>query len=206
MAFETERLRARPLSERDASLYCDLYSDAWTMRYIGPPLARETARRSFRRALALQRKRPIEWLFVVYEERTEGSAVGFSSIPRFGRRAKRLEVGIMLRESARGQGYAREALAGLARHLFAIMPVDQLYMACSPDNAAMRKLAAALGFTAEEKFDSKVEACIGWTLDRFAGRPPGSAAAASSPPTRKRSSMAKPVEDRPHGAARQGTR
>jgi len=172
-AFETPRLRARALAEDDESLYCDLYTDAESMRYIGPPFSPGTARRSFRAALNLLRKRPVEWVFVVYVEKSSGDTIGFSSIPEFGSLAKRLEVGIMLRKAARGKGYAREGLGGLAGHLFAILAIDQLWMECSPDNAAVRKLAVHLGFSPNGMTASQKTSII-WSLDRGIRCQPGS--------------------------------
>ena len=48
-AFETDRLRMRPLRADDEALFLDLYTDAETMRYIGEPLSLERAKRSLRK-------------------------------------------------------------------------------------------------------------------------------------------------------------
>jgi len=173
-AFETGRLRARPLADNDESLYCDLYTDPETMQHIGPPFSAEKARRSFNSAMNLLRRQPIGWVFVVYEEKSSGNAVGFSSIPHFDGQAKRLEIGIMLRKDARGQGYAREGLGGLTSHLFAIAAVDQLYMECSPDNSAIQALAADAGFSRDDRIESQDRTTIIWSLDRGIRCQPGS--------------------------------
>ena len=48
----------RSMRESDEELYCDLFCDPETMRYIGPPWTRADAARAFRGVLEAMRATP----------------------------------------------------------------------------------------------------------------------------------------------------
>src|SRR4051794_9023564 len=93
--FETARLRMRPLDERDEALYCGLYTDPDTMRFICPVLTLERARRSFRKTI--QRPRPTEgaYLFAIIQTH-DADVVGVCAAAHVDVSGGRAEVGVML--------------------------------------------------------------------------------------------------------------
>ena len=143
--FETARLRMRPLGEGDEELFCRLYTDPETMRFIGPPMTPERAARSFRKALNMLRKQPIEWVFVVVVDKSTGNRLGICGIPAFSDTAQRLEVGMMLLAEARARGFSEEGLAGLIDHLFSILPVEEVWVEYSPEHTAAERLTISIG-------------------------------------------------------------
>ena len=164
--FESERLRFRPLRDIDESLYCALYADAETMRFIGPPMSREQARRSFRTTLRLLRKQPIEWVSIALEEKASAQTIGICGIPHFDGRAKRLEVGMMLCKAVRGRAYSKEGLGSLVGRLFAVLPVEELCVEYSPENLAAGKLASGVGFLPNREISPKIKTNCVCSVDR----------------------------------------
>lgn len=72
---------------------------------------------------------------------------GRPGLPRRTRRGGRAEVGYDLAESARGHGYATEALGALAARYLARDDVKVLFAVIDRDNAASQRVVARAGFT-----------------------------------------------------------
>ncbi|MFF0186868.1 GNAT family N-acetyltransferase [Streptomyces sp. NPDC005244] len=88
-----------------------------------------------------------EWGMFVLVRREDGQAVGgigFHGVPDEEGRA---EVGYDLAETARGRGYATEALCALAEHALARDDVKLLFAAIEQDNAPSQRVIARAGFT-----------------------------------------------------------
>ena len=144
--FHSERLSMRALSEGDAALYCDLYGDPDTMRFVGPPLSRERALRSFRKALASQRQ-PLERLFLVIVEKAGRRAIGMSALLDFDARRRRVQAGIMLRCESHGRGFGKEGMSALVSYAFAVFPVDEVWVQHAADHSTARRVPISLGFS-----------------------------------------------------------
>lgn len=136
----------RPLSQGDATLYCDLYADPDTMRFVGPPLSRERARRSFRKALA-SRRQPLEGLFLVIVEKASQRDIGISAFQSLDARSRRVEAGMMLGCESRGRGFGREGLSALVSYAFATFPVDEVWIQHAADNSNARRVPISLGLS-----------------------------------------------------------
>jgi RimJ/RimL family protein N-acetyltransferase len=145
--IDTRRLDIRPLSECDETLFCELFTDADTMQYIGPQLSPERAARSFRKAVALTRHRPAQRLFFTVAARALQRKIGICSIQQIDPIRRRAEAGVVLRSFARAQGFAREILPALAERTFATFPVDEVWLQYSANHALAERLFVAAGFS-----------------------------------------------------------
>ena len=143
--IETERLNMRPVSEADVTLFCDLYGDPATMRFVGPPLSRERAQRSFRIVLASLDCEPLERLFMVIIEKATQRAVGIGACQQFDARYHRVEAGLVLNSESRVRGFGKEGLRALITHAFEIFPVDEVWVQHAADHAIARQLPFRLG-------------------------------------------------------------
>jgi RimJ/RimL family protein N-acetyltransferase len=141
--FETRRLRINLLSTADENLFCDLYTNPETMRFIGPPLAPDRALRAFRSAVAVPS--PDKQVLLAVAEKAGGTAVGICSIQGLDERRRRVETGIILRQHVGARGYAHEAMRGLIAHVFGILPVEEVWVRISVDHAVARRVAAGIG-------------------------------------------------------------
>jgi RimJ/RimL family protein N-acetyltransferase len=145
--IDTERLDIRPLSECDETLFCELFTDADTMQYIGPQLSAERAVRSFRQAVALTRRRPAQRLFFTVAVRSLERKVGICSLQQIDPVRRWAEAGVVLKSSARAQGFAREILRALASRAFTEFPVDEVWLQYSAAHALADRLFVAAGFS-----------------------------------------------------------
>jgi RimJ/RimL family protein N-acetyltransferase len=145
-AFETQRLRMRPLQAGDESLFRDLYTDAETMRFIGEPYSPERIVRSFHKVLASASEWPPERVFLVILEQATGRSLGICAITKFDADMSRAEVGIMLKSDARSRGYAREGLGGLVKQAFRWFKANEIFVECSALNAVVERMVSSIGF------------------------------------------------------------
>jgi RimJ/RimL family protein N-acetyltransferase len=164
--FETPRLRMRPMRECDQALFCDLYTDAETMRFVAPSLKLAKAINRFAEALRMMHGHPIEWLFLVMTQKSSAQTIGLCGVPGFDLNARRLELGMMLRREVRGKGYSKEGLAALADRTFSVLPVDKLWVEYSPEHIAADRLTKGIGFLPNpEAVATRTDACV-WSVWR----------------------------------------
>ena len=140
--LQTERLSMRPVVQADASLYCDLYGDPDTMRFVGPPLTRERALRNFRKVLDSSDCR-----LLVIIEKASGQSIGIGAFQDFDTRGRRVEAGMMLVGEARGRGFGREGLRALIDHAFVAFAVDEVWIQHAADNMDARRVPVSLGLS-----------------------------------------------------------
>ena len=139
----TARLRLRPLTRHDLSLFRELYGDKETVRYIGRPLASARALASLRATVSATGG-PGELQFFVIQRR-RGPAIGLCSIrPTVDIRCQ--EIGVMLLREARGYGYATEALGMLMTTAFQALPISSVSVQYRHANASMASVCDNLGF------------------------------------------------------------
>jgi RimJ/RimL family protein N-acetyltransferase len=146
-SLQTTRLRLRPMEMGDEDLFCSLYTDAQTMRYIGPAFTPEHAAQRFRQTLGLMYQQPMQWLFLTILHRFTFQPLGICGIPEFDTRANRLEVGILLRPEGRSQGFGTEALQGLADKAFEKLCISEIWVEFSSQDTIMQRISSTIGFT-----------------------------------------------------------
>jgi len=117
------------------------------MRFIGAPLPETIAGERFRDVLRMMYASPLAWLLLAVDENDSGETIGLCGVPHFDARAPRLEIGIVLSGSARGKGYSAQVLRGLSARLFALLPVDTLYLNYDPRNVPLDRAAASAGYS-----------------------------------------------------------
>jgi ribosomal-protein-alanine N-acetyltransferase len=145
--IETDRLIMRPLSEDDVTLYCDLYGDPHTMHFVGPPLSRERAERSFRIVLASLDRRRVGRLSLAIIEKATQQAIGIGGYRDFDARRRRVEAGMILKPESCGLGFGKEGLGALVTHAFAVFPVDEVWIQYAAENQSARRVRISLGFS-----------------------------------------------------------
>jgi ribosomal-protein-alanine N-acetyltransferase len=141
---QTRRVVLRSLHEDDAAMYCDLYTDAEIMRFIGEPLSRPRALKSFGKALQLTRQRPIQSLYLAVVDRATQRTVGLCNIEALGARA---ETGIILNAASRAYGYATEALGSTVAMAFGLLTLDEVIVRIAEGHKAAEWLVRGLGFS-----------------------------------------------------------
>lgn len=166
-AHETARLAASPMRPDDLPLFLALYTDADTMRYIGPALSAARATRAFHAACSQPRPLQGPHLFVVRERATH-APVGISGLVHYAESEMHAEVGIVLKSEGRGEGYGREGLAGITDETFRAFPVARVWVRCSALNPVVERMVASVGFVADEGTLSGPLAQRIWSIPRSA--------------------------------------
>jgi RimJ/RimL family protein N-acetyltransferase len=136
----------RPLEPQDSALYCHLYTDRETMRFIGVPLTPERAARSFKSALAGMSRDPIERLFLTVVEKASQQDVGICSLQNFDAHRRSVQAGLMFVARARSQSYSKEGMTGLIQQVFAHLPVDELWVQFAADHIVVERAVISVGF------------------------------------------------------------
>ena len=114
---QSKRLRFRLLEPSDEALYCDLFTDAKAMAYVVPPLSRERAELSFKKALEVTQQKPLKQQISVIVERATKKAIGITSLKLVDVTKRRGEGGILLKPAASAQRYAAECVAALPKEV-----------------------------------------------------------------------------------------
>ena len=143
--FETERLLMRPMSQVDQSIFEDLYTDAQTMRYIGPPLSRERAAASFQNYLRTPRATARQLFFAIIDK-ADGQPIGINALQQLDGLRDRAEAGIMVKPSLQARGFAKESLAALVEHAFRWLPIEEVWAQVDRDHAVVERLVLGVGF------------------------------------------------------------
>jgi RimJ/RimL family protein N-acetyltransferase len=164
---ETDRLQMRPLALEDEALYCHLYTDAETMRFIGAPLSTERAAKSFRGALVGMQRSPIERLFLIVIEKASRQDVGVCSLQNFDAQRRSVQAGVMFIAAARAQGYAKEAFVGLIQQVFSQLPVDELWVQFAAEHMVVERGVTSVGFVRRHEAapEDGPQRCV-WTVRR----------------------------------------
>ena len=109
--FETDRLILRDWEEADGDRFYQIMNTPAVMRYLGGVQDRETWEAAVGRIMGFQREFGLSlWLL---ERKSDGEMLGFCGLKRVNAGGTAMtdefEIGWRLRESAWGQGYAKEA-------------------------------------------------------------------------------------------------
>ncbi|MFD2165919.1 GNAT family N-acetyltransferase [Thalassotalea euphylliae] len=167
--FETERLRIRPISEEDESLYVSLYTCERIMRNIGPVKTAEQAKKSFEKVVSAMRKSIVSrqpyYLFWIIELKETHQALGIQALnwcqiplkhidngTRIHTGKNEPEIGIMLNRSAQGKQIPTEARAALLNFAFNYLNVKQIYTTFDSGNIPIARLIRKLGFSQQRCF------------------------------------------------------
>ena len=144
--FATARLQMRAMTNDDATLYCDMFSDERTMRFIAPALSPQRALRSFRKYMNSERSARGR-VFIAIIEQASARPVGICTIQQLDERRRRVEAGIMLKRRAQARGYAREGLVAVVTRAFDILPIDTVWVQFAANHAVVERLVVSVGFT-----------------------------------------------------------
>jgi RimJ/RimL family protein N-acetyltransferase len=143
---ESQRLNYRLLNESDRELFCSLFMDASTMRYIGSPLSRERAERRFNTALQAKRHEHLREMTAIVE-RTSGLFLGIANLHMIDAHKRHAERGLMLLPNACGQGFGLECSTALRDYSFERFGLNAVYMRIAAGNTRMERVAIRSGYT-----------------------------------------------------------
>jgi RimJ/RimL family protein N-acetyltransferase len=176
--FSSARLLVRSICESDQELYCELFSQAETMRHIGPPWTRAAAAKAFRSVLRAIRCEPPRAVFLTLTPKAAQQAIGLCSLQNFDSEQRTAELGLMIVPSGRAHGVATEALTAVIAHTFSTLPFDELWVRFAIDHAAAKSTARSAGLVrhADASPQDRAANLWRWSAYRSSWRPAARAA------------------------------
>ncbi len=159
----------RSIRESDEELYCTLYCDPETMRFIGPSWTRAEAARAFRGVLDATRATPPRALFLTMVPKPAQQPSGLCTLQNFDPAGRRAELGMMLLPTGRAHGVATEALIAFLAHAFATLPLDEIWARFAIDHAAARYTAVSGGLIRHAQVTPEDLAANLWRWSAYRG-------------------------------------
>ena len=141
--LETERLKLRPMGERDEDLYCRIYTDPGLMRHVGRALTREAALTAFANVCRLNRETEFRYRCWVVSHRESGENAGILGV--VGNR-EQAEMGGMILPEWQGRGVSGETFPAGADFAFDEYKVNQVVVRYRASNVKMDGLMRKLPF------------------------------------------------------------
>ena len=144
-ALPASGLRLRALHPTDQALFCALYGDVETMKFIGPPLESRIAIGRFAALIESGDAMDCPRFFAITQAHPV-ETVGFCGIQPPDDRMRGAEIGIVLEACARGRGYGSFVIKRLIETAFALLPIDCVWVQYRASNKAAERLFAGAGF------------------------------------------------------------
>jgi len=155
VAVETERLILREWGEGDGDLFYSIMNTPAVMRHLGGVQDRATWEAALGRINGFQQE--FGHTFWLVERKSDGELLGFCGLKRVNAEGTPLkgevEIGWRLRESAWGQGYAKEAALASLDLAFDRFGADFVVALTIGPNAESQALMLRLGMTRREDLD-----------------------------------------------------
>ena len=152
---ETDRLRLREWGEDDADRFYAVMNTPAVMRHLGGVQDRASWEAAVGRIIGFQRE--FGHTFWLVERKSDGELLGFCGLKRVNSPGTELrgqfEIGWRLRESAWGQGYAKEAAITSLDLAFGQFGAPHVVALTIGPNAESQGLMKRLGMTRREDLD-----------------------------------------------------
>jgi RimJ/RimL family protein N-acetyltransferase len=153
---ETARLRLRDWNDEDEGAFYRVMNTPEVMRYLGGVQTPEEWNAAFNRIRGFTRD--FGHTFWIVEDRETGDTLGFCGLkrvnsPSAGELAGTPEIGWRLRESAWGQGVAKEAAIASLDLAFGRFRYGHVIAMTIPPNAGSRGLMERLGMRRRQDLD-----------------------------------------------------
>jgi [ribosomal protein S5]-alanine N-acetyltransferase len=142
--LQSERLGFRLWSDADIDLAMGVWGDPEVTRLIGGPFSPAQVRERLSCEIATMQSHGVQYwpIFLL----ATGEHVGCCGLRPYKPEEGVYEVGVHLRRSCWGQGYAPEATRAVMEYGFNTLGVKALFAGHNPANAASRRVLQKLGF------------------------------------------------------------
>ncbi|GLR15268.1 N-acetyltransferase [Chitinimonas prasina] len=153
MDILTERLRLRPLTERDMASFMAYRNEPEVAHWqsFALPYSLDEAQSLFRECDASLPLMPRAWRQIAIASRLDDTLLGDCAVCLSGD-GQQAELGITLAPKHQGCGYASEAFRALFDWLFTQQGLHRVHAACDPDNHASARLLRRVGMRQEGHF------------------------------------------------------
>ncbi len=146
ISLQGENIALRALEPEDLDLLFSIENDTsgWELSNTQVPYSKHILKQYL--SNAHQDIYEAKQLRLVITDNNKETALGFIDLFDFDPKNRRVGVGLMLLETARGKGFGKDALTTLCDYAFDAFQVHQLYANITSDNAASIALFENQGF------------------------------------------------------------
>lgn len=147
--FETPRLQARLVDDRDRDLYRNLYTDAAVMAHIGAVMSEAEADVVFAKVLGYNAETPVRARYWRLSDRATDDVIGIQSFVRPVNDPASAELGMMLLPQGQGHGLGIEASQRFIDLLLGNhwrLDIETVFARHADANVRVARLGATLGF------------------------------------------------------------
>ncbi|HEU5036556.1 MAG TPA: GNAT family protein [Nocardioides sp.] len=145
----TERLRLRPVAERDRDALYALHSNAHVLRYWDAPPWTDPARAARFVATSRQLAEEGTGARLAIDRAVDGEFLGWISLSRWNPDFRSAALGYCLAEAGWGQGYATEAARAVLAWAFSTLDLNRVQAETDTRNVASARVLEKLGFLRE---------------------------------------------------------
>lgn len=131
-------------------------NDEETVRYLGGGFSKEFTLDDAYELIELLTEGDVTGETFVIEDAETRAYLGECSLMLPDMKAKKAELSIVLTKSARGKGYAPDALRRLISHAFNEAGYERLYLKCAEDNTKALRLYERAGFITEGRLRNDI--------------------------------------------------
>jgi RimJ/RimL family protein N-acetyltransferase len=142
--LQSTRLGFRLWSDPDIDLAMSVWGDPEVTNLIGGPFSPAQVRERLSREIATMQSHGVQY-WPIFSLAT-GEHVGCCGLRPYRPEEGVYEIGVHLRRTCWGQGYALEATLAVMEYAFKALGVEALFAGHNPANAASRRILEQLGF------------------------------------------------------------
>lgn len=164
--FETSRIRARLIDNRDRDLYLKLYTDPAVMAHIGATKSAAEAIDVFEKVLGYNAETPVRARYWRLSHSGFDDPIGLQSIVRPSADPATVELGTMLLPQSQGQGFGLEVSDRIVALLFGNhwrLDTEAVFALHASANVRVARLGVTLRF---QPVEQPAPARAEWRLSR----------------------------------------
>lgn len=151
MKISTTRITLSVFDQSDLALFIELSTSSQIMKHIYDPLSLPEATKVFYQRMQPWTIQSNEWLSLSITDNSNNEKIGNIGLKMINRNNNVAEIGFIIKESAQGKGYAKEAISLLTSYAFHSLGISTLIATCSVNNVGSYTVLEKAGFTREAR-------------------------------------------------------
>ena len=144
--IQSNLLYLTPITNDDADIFTEIYTDPNIMEHIGPALNKESAMKLFNKCLSQLANEKPKYLFYVITGKQNNNKYGIIGLLWNQPENNSVELGVMISKAYISKGYAYKATELLMQFVFNELRLYSIVVICNESNTAANRTAQALGF------------------------------------------------------------
>lgn len=149
MNISTTRITLSVFDPSDMALFIELATSPEIMKHIYDPLSLNEAKHVFNQRMQPWTKQSTEWLSFSITDNSNKEKIGNIGLKLINMTDNVAEIGFIIKQSAQGKGYAKEAVNLLTSYAFQSLEISKFIATCAVNNIGSYTVLESAGFTRE---------------------------------------------------------